>query len=275
MYCWLESHSNRYKRCWRTWRLEAKKVGLEIHIGKTKILNNGIGFGQNVKQVVVNGRNIEVLSRKEGTLYLGRLLTLNQVHEVELKHRISQAWKKFGVYRCELVDKNIPLYQRLRLFHAVITPSVLYGSGAWVMSKTMEMELQTAQRKMLRAIFCKGRTKYEDDTLEPWVDWKIRATHEAVHVLETLGIPGWLEERRRRKWRWAGHVARRDDGRWTKKALSFMPNGFRSVGRPKLRWEEDLVRFFNDQMGGNDDWKSCAQDRDKWKLLEDDYVNGG
>ena len=130
---------------------------------------------------------------------MGRLLTLNQVHEVELKHRISQAWKKFGVYRCELVDKNIPLYQRLRLFHAVITPSVLYGSGAWVMSKTMEMELQTAQRKMLRAIFCKGRTKYEDDTLEPWVDWIRRVTHDVLGIADGLYLPEWADEQRRRR----------------------------------------------------------------------------
>ncbi|CAH2240682.1 jg25706 [Pararge aegeria aegeria] len=39
------------------------------------------------------------------------------------------------------------------------------------------------------------------------------------------------------KWQWAGHIARRTDGRWGLKVLEWRPRtGKRSVGRPQTRW---------------------------------------
>jgi hypothetical protein len=39
------------------------------------------------------------------------------------------------------------------------------------------------------------------------------------------------------KWQWAGHIARRTDGRWGGKVLEWRPRtGRRSVGRPPTRW---------------------------------------
>ena len=86
-------------------------------------------------------------------------------------------------------------------------------------------------------------------------------------------MPEWAEERRRRKWRWAGHVARRDDGRWTKKMLSFTPEGSRNVGRPRKRWEDDLVKFFTDKLECGGEWISWAQCRETWVRLEQDFVD--
>ncbi|CAH2234748.1 jg20975 [Pararge aegeria aegeria] len=43
------------------------------------------------------------------------------------------------------------------------------------------------------------------------------------------------------KWQWAGHIARRTDGRWGLKVLEWRPrNGKRSVGRPPTRWTDDI-----------------------------------
>ena len=48
---------------------------------------------------------------------------------------------------------------RLRLFHVVITPTGLYGSECWTLSKQLESILRTAQRKMLRMILGQGRRR--------------------------------------------------------------------------------------------------------------------
>ena len=47
----------------------------------------------------------------------------------------------------------------------------------------------------------------------------IRATEEAEKSAREYGCPDLVEEITRRKYRWAGHVARRADGRWTKEVL--------------------------------------------------------
>ena len=40
------------------------------------------------------------------------------------------------------------------------------------------------------------------------------------------------------KWKWAGHIARMKDNRWTIRSTEWQIKGVRSVGRPKRRWRE-------------------------------------
>ena len=80
----------------------------------------------------------------------------------------------------------------------------------------------------------------------------------------------WVSEQKRLKWRWAGHVARRDDGRWSRRLLDWVPSaGARRVGRPSRRWEDDL-RAFGRSIG--QDWEQIAQNRETWAELEDQFV---
>ena len=43
-----------------------------------------------------------------------------------------------------------------------------------------------------------------------------------------------------RKLRWAGHVARMEEGRGALKILTGKPTGKRPLGRPKRRWEDNI-----------------------------------
>ena len=101
------------------------RVGLELHMGKTKILTN---------QVVESKGSIQVESHEikivESTEYLGRVLTFTAMHEAEVDHRIGAAWKMFMTMKSELCSRHYPLKQRLRLFSATVTATALYGSGA-------------------------------------------------------------------------------------------------------------------------------------------------
>ena len=47
----------------------------------------------------------------------------------------------------------------------------------------------------------------------------------------------------KQKWRWAGHIARMKDNRWTKRCTEWQPRrGKRSRGRPCRRWQDDITR---------------------------------
>ena len=61
--------------------------------------------------------------------------------------------------------------------------------------------------------------------VESFVSWIIRATRAAEKHMRTCKVPDWVEEQRWRKWQFAGHSARREDGRWTQKILNFDPKG--------------------------------------------------
>ena len=77
-----------------------------------------------------------------------------------------------------------------------------------------------------------------------------------------------MTEKGRRKWRWAGHVARKDADKWPLKALRWNPTeGRRCVGRPARRWEEALLDFFKAEseqieLGGASIWQFISYERD-------------
>ena len=165
------------------------------------------------------------------------------------------------------------------MFNAVVTPSVLYGSGSWAMTLEREARLRTAQRRMSRKIFGGGRKAARDEEEagekieETWIEWVKRTTREAEGAGRKANVVDWVEEQRRRKWRWAGHVARRADLRWSKAMLDWEPvAGERRWGRPITRWEDSLVRFAKSQ---GVDWRQCAQDRERWSSLEEEFARTG
>jgi hypothetical protein len=43
-----------------------------------------------------------------------------------------------------------------------------------------------------------------------------------------------------RRMRWAAHVARMEEGRGVYRVLVGRPEGKRPLGRPRLRWEDDI-----------------------------------
>ena len=149
------------------------------------------------------------------------------------------------------------------------------------MTSERERTLRSTQRKMMRTILGRRRGKVSAEVerkneLQTWVAWVRQATHDALDKIQVFDVPCWVEEVRRRKFRWAGHVARRSDGRWTSQVISWHPRGARATGRPLLRWVDSIRDFFKALLGedaGTDDvWMEIAQDRDHWKTLEYDYA---
>ena len=70
-----------------------------------------------------------------------------------------------------------------------------------------------------------------------------------------------------RKFRWAGHVARIDEGRSAFKILTGKPTGKKPLGRPRRRWE-DNIRMDLEEIGINaGNWVDFTQDRDYWRAL--------
>ena len=124
---------------------EAAKVGLIVHMGKTKVMYNGVGCkgGAIPGHIDLNGERVEVLNGDEAIMYLGRALNLQDFHDTEIRHRMSKAWAKFGMYRNESSDKPYSLKSRLQLFQSVVMPSVLYGCGSWTMTAERGRILRT------------------------------------------------------------------------------------------------------------------------------------
>ena len=251
----------------------AKLVGLNMHMGKTKILTNSYArHTERQEWCEVGGAKIEILASADSTKYLGRSLSLTDFHTTELEARIGAAWRCFLARKEELCNKKYPLQERLRLFEATVSKTALYGCECWTMSAADRSRLQTTQRKMLRWIVgisrwksssvaqsetsnssdkhssSSGSSDSETEGPTPWeenfVDWIQRATGLATWELRKANLEDWVTQQRRIYWRWAGHTCRRIDDRWAVKALRWTPtHGSRAVGHPKKRWIDDLFLY--------------------------------
>jgi hypothetical protein len=71
----------------------------------------------------------------------------------------------------------------------------------------------------------------------------------------------------------AVHVACAGQGRGVYRVLVGKPEGKRPLGRPRLRWE-DNIKMDHQKVGcGGMDWIELAQDRDMWQALMTAVMN--
>ena len=66
-----------------------------------------------------------------------------------------------------------------------------------------------------------------------------------------------------RRMRWAGHLARRREGRVVYRVLVGKPEGRRPLGRPTRRWEDNIRMDLREVGYGCVDWMELAQDTDR------------
>ena len=90
-----------------------------------------------------------------------------------------------------------------------------------------------------------------------------RKLHNEV-LNDLYSSPNIVRVIKSRRMKWAGHVARMGERRGLYRVLVGKPEGKRSLGRPRRRWEDNIKMDL--QLVGCDgmDWIDLAQYRDRW-----------
>ena len=73
--------------------------------------------------------------------------------------------------------------------------------------------------------------------------------------------------------RWAGHVARMEEGRDVHEVLVGKPEGKRPLDRPRRRWEDNIKMDLQEVGRGCGNWMGLVQDRDSWRALVSTVMN--
>ena len=76
-----------------------------------------------------------------------------------------------------------------------------------------------------------------------------------------------------RRMRWAGHVARMEERRGVYRVLVGKPEGKRTLGGPRPRWEDNNKMDVQAVGCGVRDWIDLGQDRDKWRAIVNAVMN--
>ena len=76
-----------------------------------------------------------------------------------------------------------------------------------------------------------------------------------------------------RRLRWAGHVTRMGNEKRAWTLLIGKPEGKRPVGRPKMRWENNVNHDLREVDYTGDDWKTLAEDGEGWRAYVHAVMN--
>ncbi|KAJ4450879.1 hypothetical protein ANN_02311 [Periplaneta americana] len=84
-----------------------------------------------------------------------------------------------------------------------------------------------------------------------------------LHALYTS--PDIIRNIKSRRLRWAGHVAHMGESRNAYRVLVGRPEGKRSLGRPRRRWEDNIKMDLMEVGYDGRDWINLAQDGNRWR----------
>ena len=73
--------------------------------------------------------------------------------------------------------------------------------------------------------------------------------------------------------RWAGHVARMEEGRSAFKILTGTPEGKRPLGRPRRRWKGNIRMDLKETGINTRNWVDSARDRNYCRALVNEALN--
>ena len=168
----------------------------------------------------------------------------------EINRRINLGWQTFGRSSWIFKDKKIPLTLKRKVYNQCILPTVTYGSETWNLTTKQTIKLRSMQRaheRIMLGVSLRDHIKSEE----------IRSKTGLLDIMSVISA---------KKWKWAGHLARLTDNRWTYKLTFWTPyGGKRNPGSQKIRWRDDLKKL-------RDHWHQDVQDRKFWKILEKAFV---
>ncbi|BHF80046.1 hypothetical protein SprV_0702317000 [Sparganum proliferum] len=150
-------------------------------------------------QISVNGTQLQVV---ENFPYLGITLSRSTKINEEVARRISKASQAFGRLQSTVWNRHsLQLSTKLRMYKAVILPTLLYGAETWTLYTKQGRRLNHFHLSCLRRIL---RLSWQDRIPD-------------TDVLERTGILSIYTMLRQMQLRWIGHLVRMDDERLPKR----------------------------------------------------------
>ncbi|KAL0175752.1 hypothetical protein M9458_028082, partial [Cirrhinus mrigala] len=223
----------------------ARQVGLKISQRKTEVMTLNIDSPAPVK---VDGK--ELPTTKSFT-YLGSIVRQDGGAGNDIQSRLNKARTVFMTLNNVWRSSQYSVYTKLRIYQSCVLSALLYGSECWRMTEGDLNKLSTfhttSLRKILRIFWPRKISNH--DLLQ-------RCKQEDMDTIIT-----------RRRWRWIGHVMRKDCTSISKTALHWTPEGKRKRGRPKNTWRRTVeaeLKTLNHTWGTIE---KLAKDRQKWMIF--------
>ncbi|BHF57900.1 hypothetical protein SprV_0100084600 [Sparganum proliferum] len=228
--------------------------GLVINTQKTVVMHqpprNSAATAPNAPppQINVNGTQLQVV---ENFPYLGSTLSRNTKIDHEVANRISKASQAFGRLQSTVWNRHgLQLSTKLKMYKAVILPTLLYGAETWTVYTKQARRLNHFHLSCLRRILR--------------LNWQDRIPD--TDLLERTGILSIYTILRQMQLRWSGHLVRMDDDRLPKRFFyGDVATGSRRQGGQIRRYKDTLKSSLKRLQINPTNWEEIAHDRPTWR----------
>lgn len=165
--------------------------------------------------LVLDGGELEV----QQFCYLGDVLDCEAGVERVVRARVAAAWGRWRGISSLLVNLNIGLRSRRRVYEACVRAALLYGAETWALTNRLMEVLRSCNRRMLKYM---AGVRWQDG----------RSSGEVAEMCGVEDLPAKLWPR---GLRWFGHVERAGGGALNE-VRELRVEGRRLPGRPKEKW---------------------------------------
>lgn len=224
-------------------------TGLQLNTDKTMyFILSRYPSNNNVLQI-----NNTAFTKTNEFNYLGTIVTSDNSIKIEIESRIQKANKCYysllTVFKSKLISRNT----KLQVYKSLIIPVLTYGSETWTLTKKEENRLRVFERKILRKIFGPIRDRISDE-------WRLLNNNEIYKLYKDSDIVAKIKAKRLK---WIGHVIRAPPNRTIKKVTEEIPTGRRPLGRPRMRYLDNIQDDLR-KLGHDRQWQITCKDRAKW-----------
>ena len=197
-----------------------EKWEMKMHLGKTKVMV--VNRAEEGCSVTINGERIEEV---QSLKYLGSSISADGSSDEDIEQRIGAATRAIGAMRKEVLERReLKKETKLRVFNAMVVPTLLYGCETWTVQKRHESRLQATEMLCLRRI--EGVSRID----------RVRN----ADIRESLGQVAVVDMMKDRQMRWKEKLEGMDDDRLVKQVYEGDIAGRRPRGRPRKRWIENF-----------------------------------
>ncbi|KAJ4445432.1 hypothetical protein ANN_07237 [Periplaneta americana] len=229
---------------------ELERKGMKINMDKSKVMKiSKEGSHNDQLNIIYNNQELQKVEKYQ---YLGTIISSEGKIDQEILNRTKKSVNAYyGINNTIVGKKEINNKTKLQLFQSITAPILQYGTESLPLQDTHRTRITAVEMKYLRRMM--GNTKKD----------RIRNEQIREEAKQDKPLINKIEEK---QLKWFGHANRMTEEREVKQVMEMRVEERRGRGRPRINWEDTVVRIGRKRGKTLAEMKKMSRDRESWRV---------